>query len=55
MKSFRLLLSVLLATVSVVLRIAAASLWLFAFVLMAMASPLTALVLGRLSRRAIRS
>ena len=55
MKTLRVLFSGLLATASIVLRIAAATLWLFAFVLLAFASPLTALVLGRLSTRAIRS
>ena len=50
MKTLRVLLSRLLATASIVLRIAAATLWLFAF-----ASPLTALVLGRLSTRTLRS
>lgn len=55
MKTFRILIAGLLATASIVLRIASATLWLFAFFLVALASPLMALVLGRLSRGAIRS
>jgi hypothetical protein len=54
MKSLRVLLSGLLATASIVLRIVAATLWLFAFVLLVLASPVAALVLGRLSMRRFR-
>ena len=54
MKTLRLVLSGLLTTAAIILRIVAAILWLVAFVLVAMSSPFALLALGRLSARTFR-